>query len=264
MSNVSPLPTRPSTTSLRGVRGGRWRSVISAGCGAAGGGDRQERAHPAALEEAAVVDGGGDGGVLGRDRARALGELLRAEVVGRRVLQVAGAVRRPSRRRRRAAPGGGRRRSASSDVEPAGPVGRGGGAVAVEPVVAEQRALDEAAAGELALERDGVDDEGDGSGPGGRRRAGGRAPPRGGRRRPRATRRGPRPRRGGRARPPAAWTTVTWPRAPRISPASISPWSVPPRAASTSAAAPSSTGRLRDRHHQHVGTGAEGRGVLWW
>ena len=117
------------------------------------------------------MDGGGDRGVLGRDRARPLGELLGAEVVGRGVLQVAGAVDG-----RRDDAGALRLAAVAADQgerrELAGPLGRGRGQVAVEPVVAEQRALDQAAGGEVGLERDGIDDEGHGRCPGGGGRAG--------------------------------------------------------------------------------------------
>ena len=229
------------------------------GLRAAGGGDRQERAHPAALEEAAVVHGGGDGRVLARDRPGALGELLRAEVVRRRVLQVAGAVhggRHHARALRLAAVAADER----DRVEPAGPVGSGIGAIAVEPVLAEQRALDEAAAGELALERHGVDDERDRSGSGRRRRPRGRrrreADVVGARRLAEAGHRdaaGAHPARGMDERHLAACAADL----ARVD----QPLERPAEGGIDLGSGSSEHRRLRDRHHQHIGAGAERRCV---
>src|SRR6185369_673829 len=111
--------------------------------------DGQEGAHLAPLHEAAVVDGGRDARVLHRDGAAALGELLRPEMVGRRVLEVAGAVHR--RRDDGGTLAGAALAVEEGDrVEPGRPLPGRTAAEPVEAVVAQHSALDEAAAGELA------------------------------------------------------------------------------------------------------------------
>ena len=222
VSNVSPLPTRPSTTSLRGVRGGRWRSVIRAGWVPPAAAtarnapirrrSRKRRSCTVAVTLACSL-------AIARARSPSCcgprwfeGVFCRSRA---RFMAVATTVARCAWRRSPPISV-----TASSRL---GPVGGGLAAVAVEPVLAEHRALDEAAARQLAVERHRVDDERERAGPCARRRPRASRRPPGGRRRVRARRPGRPRRRGVRARRAGAWTTVTWPRAPRISPASISP-----------------------------------------
>ena len=129
-----------------------------------------------------------------------------------------------------------------------------------EAVARERAAVDHAPRRLVALERHAVERERDRLGPCGgcgTHGSGGCQPDL---RRRRAMRRGRRPPPAWPARPPAAWTTVTWPFAPRTSPDSMRRPSVPPSARSTAAAAPVRLGGFADRHGEHVGGCALGGG----
>ena len=82
MSNVTPLPTRPSTTSRRRARAGRCASAISRAGEPFACASRGERAHPVGSRSSAGRAPGRDGTVLAGDRPGPVGQLGRPHVAG--------------------------------------------------------------------------------------------------------------------------------------------------------------------------------------